>query len=123
MFVYQHLFYYSLTLIKILPKVLPLLNIHDCLLNIRVMPFNLIWRSCEDYFDQLLTYDWLEDHGWQRAPNPPYFMKTPLYCLPSVFQILSPLPFFLVASNPQPTDLSVFFVSLAEWVIVPHLVC
>ena len=35
-------------------------------------------------------------NSWQRVPNSPYVMKTPLYCLPQPFKILSspslPLP-------------------------------
>ena len=32
-------------------------------------------------------------HSWQRVRNTPYVMKTPLYCLPHLFKILSKLSF------------------------------
>ena len=40
-------------------------------------------------------------------PPPPYFMKTALYCLPSLFQILSNTLNPLSPPNPTPTALSV----------------
>ena len=43
----------------------------------------------------------------------PYFMKTPLCCLPYLYQILS---------NLSPA-LFCCLVSLTEWVIMPHLMC
>ena len=55
----------------------------------------------------------------------PYFMKIPLYCLPLLFQILStPLPpYFPVTYNPHPNCSFCCPVSLAEWMIMPHLMC
>ena len=55
-------------------------------------------------------------HSWQRGAKSPVFYEDPLYCLPSLFQILANLPHFPVTSNPHPHSFCCP-VSLAEWVI------
>ena len=50
-------------------------------------------------------------------------MKTPLYCLPPISNFVHPPPSFPVASNPHPHSSFCCLVSLAEWVIAPHLMC
>ena len=61
-------------------------------------------------------------HSWQRGPKP-VFYEDPLYCSPTpLFQILFPSPPpFPVTSNPHPHCSFCCRVSLAEWVIAPHL--
>ena len=56
-------------------------------------------------------------HSWERAPNPPYFMKTFLYYLPLIFQILSnssPLSSLPPTSTPTALFL-VLFLWLNGW--------
>ena len=65
-------------------------------------------------------------HSWQGVITP-LFYEEPLYCLPhppffSNF-VHAPLPHFLVTSNLHPTCSFYYPVSLAEWVIIPHLMC
>ena len=61
-------------------------------------------------------------HSWQRGPKPPYFMKTPLYCLPVFFKFCPPPP-PPCCLQPHPHCSFCCLVSLAEWVIAPHLRC
>ena len=68
-------------------------------------------------------------YGWYRGPKPLYFMKNPQYCLPPppLFFIKfypTPLPPpFPLLSNPYTHCCFFCLVSLAEWMIVPHLIC
>ena len=62
-------------------------------------------------------------YSWWRSNNPPILWRPPLYYLPLLpFQFLPPL-YFLVTSNPHPHCSFCCPVSLAEWVIIPHLMC
>ena len=65
--------------------------------------------------------------GWKifgKGVLSPYFMKTPQDCLPTPFSnFFQTLPHFPVTSNPHPHCTFCCPVSLAEWVIMPHLVC
>ena len=56
-------------------------------------------------------------HSWQRVPKPPILWKQSLF-------FITPL-FFKFCQTPQPPPHCSFccFVSLAGWVITPHLTC
>ena len=56
-------------------------------------------------------------HSWQRVPKPPILWKQSLF-------FITPL-FFKFCQTPQPPPHCSFccFVSLAGWVIAPHLTC
>ena len=72
-----------------------------------------------DYQNILFPEKLFMGHSWQRVPNTPYVMKTPLYCLPT-FLKFCPAP-LSVTSNLHPPCYFWSLVSLTEWVIVPHL--
>ena len=64
----------------------------------------------------------MEKHSWQRGPNPLFYEDHSYIAYPSFFKFY-PNPLFLVASNPTPHCSFCCHVSLAEWVIAPHLRC
>ena len=66
-------------------------------------------------------------HSWQKVLTL-LFYGDPLPILPTptpLFKILSthPHPHFPVTSNPSPHSFICCHVSLAEWLIIPHLMC
>ena len=62
-------------------------------------------------------------HSWQKDSNPPISWRPFLNCLAPFFFKFCPPPPYPVVSNPHPLCCSCCLVSLAEWVIVPHLMC
>ena len=56
-------------------------------------------------------------HSWERVPNP-FSMKTPLF---PILLTHPPPPLFPVTSKPYPHCSFSWLVSLAEWMIMPHL--
>ena len=61
-------------------------------------------------------------HSWQRVPNPPILWRSPILSSLPFFKF-SPTTLFPVTSNPHPHCSFCYLVSLAEWVIAPHLMC
>ena len=63
-------------------------------------------------------------HSWQRGPNPPILWRPPYIAYPPpLFFKFSPPSSFPVASNPHAHCSFWCLASLAEWVIMPHLMC
>ena len=80
---------------------------------------------CESYVAFLY---WLIEvqfeHNRQRFPNPTYFMKTPYTAYPPLPNSKCyPTTPFPVTSNFRPHCSSCYLAFLAEWVIVPQLMC
>ena len=67
----------------------------------------------------------LRRHTWQRSPKPPILGRHPIFPTPQpLFKVYpTPHPTFPVTSNAHPHCPFCCLVSLAEWVIAPHLMC
>ena len=55
----------------------------------------VICESCVAFLYWLIEVQF--EHNWQRCPNPTYFMKTSLYCLPPFAQQQ------MLSNNPLPS--------------------
>ena len=63
--------------------------------------------------------------SWQRGSKPPFLLRPPYIAYPPPFPnfVQPPFPHFPVTSNLHPNCSFCCSVSLAEWVITPHLMC
>ena len=116
--------------IKYFINVLLLISFFICAVSFRnkliISYLQTIFNMNYDVFklQEASLYLLIIDHSWKRGPNPLYFMKTPLP------PILPTPPFFKFCPTPLPCCLQPHsqcsfccLVSLAEWVITPHLRC
>ena len=76
--------------------------------------FKRLFKDFLDYQNILFPEQLFMGHSWQRVPNTPRVMKTPLYC-PPTFLKFRPTPLSVASNLHPPAIFDVLFLWLNGW--------